>query len=104
MTETASLQRDSEGQYRVIGPMTVMTLPQLWPALERAVRTPGTLEISLAKVTQADSAAAAALVACIRLARESHTQLHLADLPESVRVIIEVSDLDDLLEGNAKRD
>lgn len=104
MTEKATLQRDAERQYRVVGPMTVATLPQLWPGLERAVRTPGVLEISLASVTRVDSAAAAALVACTRLARESRAQLHFADLPESMRVIIEVSDLDDLFVGNAKPD
>ena len=102
MSEKAALEQDAERHYLVKGSLTVTTLPELWPALEHAARTPDDVEISLAHVIRADSAAVAALVACTRLAHESGGRLRFADLPESMRVIIEVSDLDELLESASR--
>lgn len=97
MTDTAALEHDAEGRYRVVGSMTVETLPALWPALERVARSAGSLEISLLGVNRTDSAGVAALVACTRLAREAHGRLDFVGLPESMRVIIDVSDLQGIL-------
>ncbi|AOU99023.1 hypothetical protein BI364_14670 [Acidihalobacter yilgarnensis] len=98
MSVPASLDRDGEGRYRVNGPMTVATVPALWPVLERAVRDTADFDLSLGGVTQADSAAVACLVACSRAARG---RVRFTDMPESMRVIVEVSDLGDLFESRA---
>lgn len=93
MSETARLERDGDARYRVVGPMTVATVPALWPELARALGNGGELDLSLAGVTRADSTAVACLVACMRTAVG---QVRFTDMPESMRVIVEVSDLEAL--------
>lgn len=96
MNEAARLETAGEGRYRISGPLNVASVPTVWPALARLATGGGDTDVSLAGVTHADSAAVACLVAGMRAARAAGGRIRFADLPESMRVIVDVSDLESL--------
>ncbi|APZ42458.1 STAS domain-containing protein [Acidihalobacter ferrooxydans] len=92
----ATVQTLDEGRYALAGTLTVDTVPALWPQIEATVVHGREIRVSCAGVTHADSAAVACLVEWARLARVQGGGLRAEDLPEVMRVIVEVSDLEEI--------
>lgn len=93
MTSAVNVTRKGEHLYSISGSLTSETIPALWPELKHRVLDVPNLELSLEEVVRADSAGVACLVACMHSAK---TPIHFTNLPHSMRVIIDVSDLNEL--------
>ena len=95
----ATLNALGDGRYALEGELTADTVPGLWPRVVEAAAGGGHMEVSCAGIERADSAAVACLLEWARLAREAGGSLRVGDLPEVMKVIMEVSDLDGILSG-----
>ncbi|WP_455379870.1 STAS domain-containing protein [Acidihalobacter prosperus] len=93
MTATVHVTHKGGSRYSISGSMTSETIPALWSDLQKRVLDVPDLEFSLEEVVRADSAGVACLVACMR---GSKTPIRFTNLPDSMRVIIDVSDLNEL--------
>lgn len=92
----AELRRLAEGRYSLEGEVTVDTVPDLWPQIQQAAAQPGMARLSCKGVTQADSAAVAVVIEWMRLLHRRGDTLMVEDLPKAMRVVIEISDLEDV--------
>lgn len=104
MSEAARLEAAGDGRYRIVGPLTVASVPGVWPELAGLAAKGGEANVSLDGVTRADSAAVACLVASLRAARATGGSIRFADLPESMRVIVDVSELESLFPAESASD
>ncbi|WP_455384704.1 STAS domain-containing protein [Acidihalobacter prosperus] len=95
----AVLRAVDEGCYSLEGEVTADTVPGLWPQIVAIAGKGGAAQVSCAGVTRADSAAVACLVEWARAARGAGGSLQVRDLPEVMKVIMDVSDLDGILAG-----
>ncbi len=93
-----AIEAAGEGTYRIVGEMTLATVPEL------CRRTPvadwpegGAVTVDLAGVTRSDSAGLALLIEWLRLARRRGVTLRFAGLPGQMREIARISDLLPLL-------
>jgi phospholipid transport system transporter-binding protein len=97
----ASLQPDGEGRWLLAGPLDFTTVPEVWPALERALTGAAELTVSLAGVERANSAALALLIEARDLAQRSGCSLRLVDLPDELLDLAGVSQCETLIGANA---
>lgn len=88
-------------RYALKGEVTAETVPALWPQIVAVAAKGGAVQVSCAGISQADSAAVACLVEWARVARGVGGSLQVRDLPEVMKVVMEVSDLDGILTGAA---
>lgn len=95
---SAQFERLSETGYALQGEVTVDTVPLLWPRIAPTAHPGGRLHVDCAGVTRADSAAVALLVEWKRQLRRHGGDLRVENLPEVMRVIMEVSDLDEIFD------
>ncbi|MEJ2655003.1 MAG: STAS domain-containing protein [Acidihalobacter sp.] len=95
----AALRAVGAGRYGLDGEVTVDTVPGLWPQIAAVADKGGDVEVSCAGITRADSAAVACLLEWARVAGGVGGSVRVCDLPEVMRVIMEVSDLDGILIG-----
>ena len=58
----------------------------------------GQWQLDMAAVTQVSSAGAALLLDWLRTAKASHVEFHIQNLPQAMRPIFAISDLDPLFE------
>jgi phospholipid transport system transporter-binding protein len=93
----AVLRAVEAGRYSLEGEVTADTVPGLWPQIVAIAGEGGAVEVSCAGVTRADSAAVACLLEWARAARGAGGSLQVRELPEVMRVIMDVSDLDGIL-------
>ncbi len=98
---SAVLSTLDAGRYALEGEVTAETVPTLWPQIVAVAAKGGAVQVSCAGITRADSAAVACLVEWVRVARGVGGSLQVCDLPEVMKVIMEVSDLDGILTGAA---
>jgi len=92
------------GRYAVRGPLTFATARR---ASEAGIRTfgaapTGSLEVDLGGVTSSDSAGLAVLIEWLAWARKGGRDLRFAQLPETVRAIARISEVEALLESGAQ--
>lgn len=95
----ATLRALGGARYALEGEVTANTVPGLWPQIVALAGKGDAVEVSCAGVGRADSAAVACLVEWARLARGAGGSLQVCDLPEVMKVIMDVSDLDGILSG-----
>jgi phospholipid transport system transporter-binding protein len=79
------------------------TVPTLWLEGQQRLRGGGELDIDLSAVEICDSAGVAVLVDWLRLAAIQGTRLRYRNAPAQVIAIADVSDLEQLLLGDAQR-
>ncbi len=73
------------------------TVPRVWPELAGRIRTAAFLDVSLAGVEHADSAALALLLEGVELARRQGCELRYTDLPEALLALARMSNVETLL-------
>ena len=94
------LEGDADSGYDLIGNLTYETVPKLFGqiVLEYSKST----NLSLGKVERIDSAGLALLIEWSCLARQQGKQLVLKDIPESLRSLIDVGGLKEVLAVSAR--
>lgn len=87
------LESSGNHRYRLSGDVTIETVAALWKQVETIARNEHTVDISCSGVTRADSSAVAMFLEWKRLVYPHQGDVHVLDLPASMKTIIEVSDL-----------
>lgn len=94
----ASFEQVAAGRYRVGGEMGFATVTGLLAASQAAFSAPShDLEIDLSGVTRVDSAGLALLVEWLRQARGGGKSIVFGHIPDQLRAIARVSDLEGIL-------
>ena len=97
MSET-SIEKNGDGQIAVRGELSKFTVPSLCKKAQEIIQSSTqNLMIDLAGVTRTDSAGLALLLEWMTLASQKELQIHFKNLPDQLRKIAEVSDLDSIL-------
>lgn len=95
---TVTLEQESNGQFHLKGELNMYTVPQLFADSQtQLTKQSGDVNIDLGGVSRSDSAGLALLLAWLRLAQQQNLTLHFHNLPEQMRQIARVSELDTLL-------
>lgn len=95
----AELRSDVAGSAGLIGKLDFDSVPRLWPELARLLAGAEHLELSLAGVSSANSAALALLLEAIELARQNGTRLQIVDLPDGLLDLAGLSNVRGILKG-----
>lgn len=94
----ASFETVAPGRCRVVGEMGFAQVSTLLVASQPAFAADGErLEVDLAGVTRADSAGLALLIEWMRRARGAGKTIVFRSVPDQLRAIARVSDLEDIL-------
>lgn len=101
--DTANLTAVGPGRMALAGELTFTTAPALWDAAERllAARASDQVDVDLGGVTRADSAGLALLVGWLSRAQGAGVKLRYLAVPERLRAIAHISEVDGLLDGSA---
>ncbi len=89
---------------RLSGRLDFETVPRLWPELAQRIRAADELEVSLAGVKEADSAALALLIEGLALARRTGCRLRYRDIPGPLLALARLSHVEALLTGGNGND
>ena len=96
---TADFTALGDGRYRVSGQLGFETVPEVWRK-SRAVLNDGAASvIDLGAVTQVDSAALALVIEWMRWARTHDRQLEVVNIPEALRALARISEVENLIES-----
>lgn len=93
----AALSASGAGRWVLSGVLDFSTVPGVWPALERLLKKGGALTVSLARVSQTNSAGLVMLVEARDLARRMGCQLDLVDLPAALLDLARMSRCESLI-------
>ena len=97
----ATLEQTAKGGWKLTGVLDFASVPEVWPALERLLKTNRRLSVSLGGVVQTNSAGLVLLVEARDLARRSHCKLQLIDLPAELLDLARMSRCEGLIAKNA---
>lgn len=86
-----TLQGDEKIQ--VSGRLDFHSVPEVWEQLRPMIEQREHLDLSLAGVTHANSAALALLLEAVDLADHTGVTLHLREIPQSLRDLAELSNV-----------
>lgn len=90
---------EAAGRSRLSGTLDFVSVPRVWPSLERRIRSSRRLVVSLAGVEEANSAALALLLEGLALARRTGCELGYTDIPEELLELARVSNVEELITG-----
>ena len=93
----ARLEARDEGGYALTGRVTVDTVPVLLEESRDLFAAGEATSIDCAGIEQADSAAVALMLEWMRQAAAAEAEVVFAGLPERMRSIVAVSDLEDVI-------
>lgn len=93
------IQGDGRGRFEVSGELTLGTVPLLWETARRQFVDVDDLVLDLGGVSRCDSAGAALVVNWAMSRRLAGGTLKVSRLPEQMRAILRVSDLEQLVLG-----
>ena len=96
----ASLTASGDGRWEVAGTLNFASVPQLWPSLQKLLQAGGRLTLSLAGVSQANSAGLVMLVEARHLARQAGCKLQLADVPGGLLDLARMSRCEEWISEN----
>jgi len=96
----ASLSASADGRWQLTGPLDFASVPKLWPALEKLLRSGGQLTLSLAGVSHANSAGLVLLVEARDIARRGNCRLQLVDIPGELLDLARMSRCEELIAEN----
>jgi phospholipid transport system transporter-binding protein len=91
------VEAQPRGQFRIEGAVNFATVPELLRVSEGAFRDCPTLELDLAGVTHADSAALALLLLWMERAQRGGASIRFRNTPEQLLGIARMSDVESLL-------
>jgi len=94
MKPTVALKEAGPGHWSLSGALDFDTVPEAWRLLRPLVRQPGEVTLSLKGVERANSAALGLLLEAEELARRAGCRLVLRDVPEKLRDLASVTNLD----------
>jgi phospholipid transport system transporter-binding protein len=92
-----ALERRADGSFVVRGDLSFETVPDLWKESQQAFRAASSLVIDLGEVGVADSAGLALLLEWLHLSRQGGAQLRYAHVPEGLRALARIAEVEDLL-------
>jgi phospholipid transport system transporter-binding protein len=95
------LEPAGEGRWLLAGDLDFATVPQAWNLLRPLLDRPGAVTLSLQKVQRANSAALGLLLEGLAQARNSGCELRLEALPQGLRDLAQVSNIDALIDAAA---
>lgn len=95
--------RVADGRCRVSGPMTFQTVGSLWESSKRELASQSAVTVDLDAVTEVDSAALALLLEWMSWARQQGFALRYTGLPEKLRALARLSEVENLLGLGASR-
>jgi phospholipid transport system transporter-binding protein len=98
---SAHLRRESEERFTLAGEITFATVPRLSKFGLELLRGSGERYLSLAAVERTDSAGLALLVDWLASARAQGISLHYEAMPDKLRGLAAISEVDALLECGA---
>jgi phospholipid transport system transporter-binding protein len=90
-----------DGRWALGGVLDFSSVPRIWPEVEKLINGGAELTLSLADVTQANSAGLVLLVEARGLARRNRCRLELTDLPAGLLALARMSRCEDLIAGEA---
>ena len=92
------LEADGAGRFRLSGAATMNTVAALRTAgLQAFATSSGDITLNLAELTRVDSAGLALLIDWLAWARTTSRPLHFAALPEALRALARLSDVEPFL-------
>ncbi|MDC5838531.1 STAS domain-containing protein [Vibrio europaeus] len=101
MTE-AKWQMNQDSQYSLMGDLNRDTVPKLWLSLQALQLSAEQVEFSLENVTRIDSAGMVMLIHLIENAKKQNCHIMLSFVPEQLRTLFQLSNVDDLIAGHLK--
>jgi len=93
------IEGDGRGRFEVSGELILDTVPRLWETAQRLFVDVDDLVIDLGGVSRCDSAGAALVVDWATSRRLAGRSFKVSRLPEQMRAILRVSDLEQLVLG-----
>ncbi|MGB5450744.1 MAG: STAS domain-containing protein [Sedimenticolaceae bacterium] len=96
----AALTPSGDGSWVLGGVLDFSSVPKIWSGLEKLLNEGADLRLSLADVSQANSAGLVMLVEARDLARRNRCRLQLTDLPPGLLALARMSRCEELIEQN----
>lgn len=94
---TATLQRNGDGSYRLVGELSFASVPAVRRVgLETFVSSPA-IRLDLAGVSRSDSAGLALLIEWLRYGRQNDKPVSYLNMPPQMLAIARASSLDQIL-------
>ena len=93
----AQLSENGAGRASLSGTLDFSSVPALWPGLKGLIGRESRLELSLADVVSSNSAGLALLLEAVQQAAADAHQLSLADVPQGLLDLAELSNLGTVL-------
>jgi len=93
----ARIEAGEGGALRVSGELGFDSVAGLLAESRKHLAAPGPLNIDLSGVTASDSAGLALLIEWLRLAKQAGRPLSYAGVPEQLRALARISEVEDLL-------
>jgi phospholipid transport system transporter-binding protein len=97
----AMLSEAGDGRWRLGGVLDFGSVPEVWPTMERQLKSGGELSVSLAEVSATNSAGLVMLIEARDLARRVDCRLTLTDLPDEMLDLARLSGCEGLLTAQA---
>lgn len=95
-------QQDNDGQYLLTGDLNRDTVPKLWQSIQTSQLASEQVEVSLESVTRIDSAGMVMLIHLIENAKKQNCHIMLSFVPEQLRTLFQLSNVDELIAGHLK--
>lgn len=100
MAATATLSHQPDGSVKIVGDLTVLTVPLLYRSGQQLVeRVDKVLQMDLSDVGQADSAGLALLIDWLATAQQLGKGLRYVNLPSTLQSLAQLSEVAGLLAG-----
>lgn len=93
----AQLTAAGDSRFELSGTLDFASVPQIWPALDAALRDGATLTLALGGVERANSAGLVLLIEALDVARARGCTLHFSDMPDELRDLAHLSNCDALV-------
>jgi anti-anti-sigma factor len=101
MRDIVTLDPAGSGRWKLSGALTFDTVPDAWELLRPLLGQPGEVTLSLGGIKRANSAALGLLLEGVELAQRSDCRLVLRDLPQTLRDLAAMSNLESVLPQDA---
>ncbi|MCG9577142.1 lipid asymmetry maintenance protein MlaB [Vibrio tubiashii] len=95
-------QKNHDGQYSLTGDLNRDTVPKLWQSLQTLQLASERVEVSLEGLTRIDSAGMVMLIHLIENAKKQNCHIMLSFVPEQLRTLFQLSNVDELIAGHLK--
>ncbi|KJY81412.1 NTP-binding protein [Vibrio galatheae] len=100
--KVATWNQHGESQYSLTGDLSRDSVPKLWLSLQAISLPEQQVDISLQGLTRVDSAGMVMLIHLIENAKKQNCHIMLSFVPEQLRTLFQLSNVDDLIAGHLK--